>query len=115
VNVDYAAAKAALRNLTQALSAEYAPRGIRVNTVSPSAVLTAWTQDGGAADIMAAHSTSDSDMVINRLAPEKTGHLTGRLIDPQEVADVIALLASPRSASTTGADFSVDAGFIKAF
>ena len=39
---------------------------------------------------------------------------TGRLADPREVADVIALLASPRSASTTGADFVVDGGFLKA-
>lgn len=35
------------------------------------------------------------------------------LVDPQEIADVIALLVSPGSASTTGADFAVDAGFLK--
>jgi NAD(P)-dependent dehydrogenase (short-subunit alcohol dehydrogenase family) len=39
---------------------------------------------------------------------------TGRLIDPQEIADVIVLLASPRSASTTGSDVVVDAGLRKA-
>jgi NAD(P)-dependent dehydrogenase (short-subunit alcohol dehydrogenase family) len=39
---------------------------------------------------------------------------TGRLADPQEVADVVALLVSPRSASTTGAEFAVDSGFVKA-
>jgi NAD(P)-dependent dehydrogenase (short-subunit alcohol dehydrogenase family) len=39
---------------------------------------------------------------------------TGRLIDPQEIADVIVLLASPRSASTTGSDVIVDAGLRKA-
>ncbi|MFJ2030687.1 SDR family oxidoreductase [Streptosporangium sp. NPDC087985] len=38
---------------------------------------------------------------------------TGRLVEPQEIADVVALLASPRSASTTGADFAVDGGFLK--
>ncbi|MFC6895234.1 SDR family oxidoreductase [Nonomuraea dietziae] len=38
---------------------------------------------------------------------------TGRLVEPQEVADVIALLASPRSASTTGSEFAVDGGFLK--
>lgn len=37
---------------------------------------------------------------------------TGRLVDPQEVADAIALLASPRSASTTGSKVVVDAGFL---
>lgn len=38
---------------------------------------------------------------------------TGLLVDPQEVAGVIALLVSPRSASTTGADLAVDGGFLK--
>jgi NAD(P)-dependent dehydrogenase (short-subunit alcohol dehydrogenase family) len=38
---------------------------------------------------------------------------TGRLIDAQEVADVVALLVSPRSASTIGAEFVVDAGWLK--
>lgn len=38
MNVDYAAAKAALTNLTKALSEEYGPRGVRVNTVSPGPV-----------------------------------------------------------------------------
>ena len=39
---------------------------------------------------------------------------TGRLAEPQEIADAVALLASPRSASTTGAEFVVDAGMLKA-
>jgi NAD(P)-dependent dehydrogenase (short-subunit alcohol dehydrogenase family) len=39
---------------------------------------------------------------------------TGRLADPQEVADAVALLASPRSASTTGTELVVDSGFLKA-
>ena len=38
---------------------------------------------------------------------------TGRFVEPQEIADAVALLASPRSASTTGADFAVDSGMIK--
>ena len=52
--------------------------------------------------------------VMNTLAPETMKLTTGRLVDPQEIADVIALLVSPRSASTTGADFVVDAGWLKA-
>jgi NAD(P)-dependent dehydrogenase (short-subunit alcohol dehydrogenase family) len=41
------------------------------------------------------------------------GLVTGRLVDPQEIADVVALLASPRSASTSGSSFVVDAGLLK--
>src|SRR3954469_4905321 len=115
MNVDYGAAKAGLSNLTKALSEEFAPRGIRVNTVSPGPVLTPWwTEEGGAADIIAAHAGSDRDTVLTTLAPEAMGLSTGRFADPQEVADVVALLASPRSASTTGADFPVDSGMVKA-
>jgi NAD(P)-dependent dehydrogenase (short-subunit alcohol dehydrogenase family) len=41
------------------------------------------------------------------------GLTTGRLGDPQDIADVVAFLASPRSANTTGADFVVDCGMLK--
>ncbi|MFG1751839.1 SDR family NAD(P)-dependent oxidoreductase [Streptosporangium sandarakinum] len=115
MNVDYNAAKAGLNTLTQTLSEEYAPQGIRVNTVSLGPVRTAWwTEEGGAADIIAAQAGTDRDSVMDTVAPQMMNLTTGRLVDPQEVADVIALLASPRSASTTGADFAVDAGFSKA-
>lgn len=115
MNVDYAAANAGLNALTQALSEEYAPQGIRVNTISPGAVRTAWwTEDGGAADIIAAQMGTDRETVLDSLAPQLMRQTTGRLIDPQEIADAIAVLASPRSASTTGADFAIDAGFLKA-
>ena len=115
MNVDYAAAKAALTNLTKALSEEFAPQGVRVNTVSPGPVRTPWwTDEGGAADILAAALGTDRDAVMDRGAPEAMALGTGRLLDPQEVADMIALLVSPRSASTTGADVLVDGGFHKA-
>ena len=38
---------------------------------------------------------------------------TGRLAEPAEIADAVVFLASPRSASTTGADFVVDSGMLK--
>ena len=115
MNAEYSAAKAAVNTLTKALSEEFAPQGIRVNSVSPGPVLTAWwTEEGGAADILAAQSGVDRELMLQQVAPETMALRTGRLADPREVADVIALLASPRSASTTGADFVVDGGFLKA-
>ncbi|WP_424217609.1 SDR family NAD(P)-dependent oxidoreductase (plasmid) [Streptomyces sp. BI20] len=116
VNIEYGAAKAGLSNLTKALSEEFGGQNIRVNTVSPGAVRTAWwTEEGGAADVIAGMAGADRDSVIETIAPQMMGQVTGRLIDPQEVADAVLLLASPRSASTTGADFAVDAGFVKTF
>jgi NAD(P)-dependent dehydrogenase (short-subunit alcohol dehydrogenase family) len=115
MNVDYGAAKAAMTNLGTALSEEFAPQGVRVNTVSPGPVVTPWwTDDGGAGDIIATRAGSDREAVIGTLAPELMGLSTGRLAQPQEIADVVALLASPRSGSTTGADIAVDSGFLKA-
>jgi NAD(P)-dependent dehydrogenase (short-subunit alcohol dehydrogenase family) len=115
MNPDYGAAKAAMNNLTKVLSEEFGPQGIRVNTVSPGGVKTDWwTKKGGAADIIAEQAGADRDAVMDELAPQSMNMVTGRLVDPQEVADVVAVLASPRSASTTGADFAVDGGFIKA-
>ncbi|MFD0683860.1 SDR family NAD(P)-dependent oxidoreductase [Actinomadura fibrosa] len=114
MNFDYNAAKAALNNLTLGLSEEYGPQGVRVNTVSPGPVRTAWwTEEGGAADVLAGATGADRDAVMDSVAPEMMGLTTGRLAEPQEVADVVALLASPRSASTTGAEFAVDSGYLK--
>jgi NAD(P)-dependent dehydrogenase (short-subunit alcohol dehydrogenase family) len=114
MNYDYNAAKAALTNLTLGLSEEYAPRGIRVNAVSPGPVRTPWwTDEGGAADIIAGATGSDRDAVLDGGAAEMMALTTGRLAAPQEVADVIVHLASPRAASTTGADYAVDSGFLK--
>ncbi|WP_067451006.1 SDR family NAD(P)-dependent oxidoreductase [Actinomadura macra] len=114
MNFDYNAAKAALNNMTKGLSEEFAPQGVRVNTVSPGPVRTAWwTKEGGAADVLAGATGADRDAVLDSVAPEMMNLTTGRLADPQEVADVVALLASPRSANTTGAEFAVDSGYLK--
>jgi NAD(P)-dependent dehydrogenase (short-subunit alcohol dehydrogenase family) len=115
VNVDYAAAKAALMNLTRALAEEFGPRGVRVNGVCPGPVRTAWwTDEGGAADILAAATGADRDAVLETVAPELMQLHTGRLIDAGEIADAVLLLVSPRSASTTGTELVVHAGQVKA-
>jgi NAD(P)-dependent dehydrogenase (short-subunit alcohol dehydrogenase family) len=115
LNVDYSAAKAALISLTKALAEEFGPQGVRVNGVCPGPVRTAWwTDEGGAADIIAAETATDRDTVMNKLAPEMMQLTTGRLIDPQEIADAILLLVSPRSGSTTGTELVVDGGLVKA-
>jgi NAD(P)-dependent dehydrogenase (short-subunit alcohol dehydrogenase family) len=114
VNVDYGAAKAAMINLTKALSAEFSPQGIRVNGVCPGPVRTPWwTDDGGAADILAGHTGSDREGVLTTVAPEMMQLTTGRLAEPQEIADAVAFLASPHAASTTGTEIVVDSGMMK--
>jgi NAD(P)-dependent dehydrogenase (short-subunit alcohol dehydrogenase family) len=115
INVDYGAAKAAMTNLTKALSEEFGPQGVRVNGVCPGPVLTPWwTDDGGAADVLAAQLGADRGNVLTTLAPEMMQLTTGRLVDAQEIADAVVLLASPRSASTSGTELVVDGGMVKA-
>jgi NAD(P)-dependent dehydrogenase (short-subunit alcohol dehydrogenase family) len=115
INLDYSAAKAAMINLTKALSEEFAPRGIRVNGVCPGPTVTPWwTDEGGAGDIIASLAGApDRTAVITEIAPAMMNLSTGRLATAQEVADAVVFLASPRSASTTGTELAVDSGFLK--
>jgi NAD(P)-dependent dehydrogenase (short-subunit alcohol dehydrogenase family) len=114
INVDYGAAKAAMINLTKALSEEFAPQGVRVNGVCPGPVRTPWwTDEGGAADVLAAQVGTDRESVMTTVAPEMMQLATGRLLEPREIADAVVYLASPRSSSTTGTELIVDGGMIK--
>jgi NAD(P)-dependent dehydrogenase (short-subunit alcohol dehydrogenase family) len=114
INLDYAACKAALINLTKALSEEFAPQGIRVNGVAPGPTVTPWwTEPGGAADLIAEMTGTERDGVMATLAPEMMQLTTGRFATPEEVADAVTFLLSPRCASTTGAELAVDSGFLK--
>jgi NAD(P)-dependent dehydrogenase (short-subunit alcohol dehydrogenase family) len=115
VNVDYSAAKAALMMVTKALAEEFGPQGVRVNGVCPGPTLTAWwTEEGGAADVLAEQTSTDRETVLSKLAPELMQLHTGRLVDPREIADAVLLLVSPRSGSTSGTELVVDGGMIKA-
>ena len=114
VNVDYGAAKAALINLTKALSEEFGPQGVRVNGVCPGPVLTPWWTDaGGAADVLAEQTGADREAVLGTLAPEMMA-LTRAARRPAGDRRRGRAVASPRSASTTGTELVVDSGLVKA-
>jgi NAD(P)-dependent dehydrogenase (short-subunit alcohol dehydrogenase family) len=108
--MDYTAAKAALTNFSKALSKEIGPRGIRVNTVSPGPVTTPlWLGQDGVAATIARSSGGEPEAVAKQVAK---GAVTGRFTRPEEVADVVLLLASDRAGNVTGADFVIDGGLI---
>ncbi|MCS7479293.1 oxidoreductase [Umezawaea endophytica] len=108
--MDYSAAKAALANFTKSLSKEFGPRGIRVNSISPGPVATAlWLGEGGVAATVASASGGDPAAVAKKVASEA---VTGRFTEPEEVADLVLLLASDRAGNVTGADFTIDGGLI---
>ncbi|MGY0024219.1 SDR family NAD(P)-dependent oxidoreductase [Streptomyces sp. cg35] len=111
--VDYNVAKAALTALGKALAEEFGPRGVRVNTVSPGPVRTGlWEAPGSfGAQLAAANGVDHADFLTR--APEFMGMTTGRLAEPEEVAALIAFLASPVAGSVTGADYLIDGGLVK--
>jgi NAD(P)-dependent dehydrogenase (short-subunit alcohol dehydrogenase family) len=106
--IDYSAAKAALANFCKALSKEVGPHGVRVNTISPGPVATGlWLGDGGVAETIAGAAGSTPAAVASAAV---AGTPTGRFTEPDEVADLVLFLASPRAGNITGADVAIDGG-----
>ncbi|WP_329545100.1 SDR family NAD(P)-dependent oxidoreductase [Streptomyces sp. NBC_01356] len=87
----YSATKAALTSLTRSWAAEYSPRGVRINTIAPGPVYT-----GG----------SDRE----NITALGTTTLLARAAEAEEIADVIAFLASPAARYVTGAVIPADGG-----
>jgi NAD(P)-dependent dehydrogenase (short-subunit alcohol dehydrogenase family) len=87
----YGATKAALASLTRAWTAEYSPRGVRVNAVAPGPVYTR-------PEARELFDTLGATTALKRAA------------DPEEIAEVVAFLASPRASYVTGAIIAADGG-----
>jgi NAD(P)-dependent dehydrogenase (short-subunit alcohol dehydrogenase family) len=112
--VDYGAAKAALVNLTKSLSQEFGPRGIRINDVSPGPVSTdLWLGEGGVAQTVGKAMGIDADAAREKVIAGIGGFATGRFTTPEEVATLVVMLASPRTANVTGSNYVIDGGLIK--
>jgi NAD(P)-dependent dehydrogenase (short-subunit alcohol dehydrogenase family) len=112
--IDYGAAKAALLNLTKALAQELGPRGIRINAVSPGPVETdLWLGEHGVAQTVAAAGGIDAGTAREQIVAGMGGIPSGRFTRPEEVATLVALLASPRTGNVTGANYLIDGGLIK--
>ncbi len=110
----YCAAKAALSNVSKAWAEELAPEGIRVNTISPGPVRTPmWTGTGGFAHGIAAQAQTTVADVMDRVLPAQMAISTGRISEPEEIAALVAFLASDRAANITGSDYLVDGGMVK--
>jgi len=106
----YAAAKAALATYSKALSKEVGPRGVRVNVVSPGWIHTE------AADALlqriAASTGGTTDDARQSVLDALGGIPLGRPARPDEVAELIAFLASDRASAIHGAEYVIDGGTI---
>lgn len=108
--IAYAAAKAALSTYSKALSKEVAPKGLRVVRVSPG-----WIETEAAvmlAERLGAESGGDVEEGKRQIMASLGGIPLGRPSSPNEVANLIAFLASARAASITGAEFVIDGGTV---
>ncbi len=109
--VDYGVAKAAVVNLSKSLAQEFGPKGIRVNCISPGQVSTdLWLGEHGVAATFASATGVDADAIREAAT---AGIATGRFTTPEEVATLVAILASDRTANVTGVNYVIDGGLIK--
>jgi NAD(P)-dependent dehydrogenase (short-subunit alcohol dehydrogenase family) len=112
--IDYGAAKAALTNVTKSLSQEFGPRGIRINDVSPGPVSTdLWLGAGGVAETVGKAMGVDAETAREKIVAGIGGFATGRFTTPEEVAALVVMLASERTANVTGSNYVIDGGLIK--
>jgi len=112
--IDYGAAKAAVVNLAKSLSQELGPKGIRINSVSPGPVETElWLGPNGVAATAARLSGVTPEEARAQIVAGMGGIPSGRFTRPEEVAALVAMLASPRTANVTGAQVVIDGGLIK--
>jgi NAD(P)-dependent dehydrogenase (short-subunit alcohol dehydrogenase family) len=106
----YAAAKAALSTYSKSLSKEVALKGVRVVRVSPG-----WVETEAAAALaqrLAAQAGTDYEGGKRIIMDSLGGIAIGRPAKPQEVADLIAYLISPRAAAISGSEYVIDGGTI---
>lgn len=107
MTMSYSAAKSALNTYSKALANELGPQGIRVNVVSPGLVKTTLMMDF--IENIADSSNVPADQVFQSIM-DKVGVPIGRMADPEEIAGLVAFLASSEARYITGINYSVDGG-----
>jgi NAD(P)-dependent dehydrogenase (short-subunit alcohol dehydrogenase family) len=97
------AAHAALMLASAGLAQAYGPKGVRVNAVNPSLTFTDRLAEGLAADARLRNTSAEE---VLKQAEAKLP--LGRLAQPQDIANAVVFLASPRAAYISGAILSMD-------
>ncbi|WP_420003041.1 SDR family oxidoreductase [Arenibacterium sp. LLYu02] len=106
----YAAAKAALSTYSKSLSKQISPKGVRVARVSPG-----WIETESAVDLakrLAAEHGVDVQQGKQMIMDSLGGVPIGRPSKPEEIANLIAFIASDRAGTITGTEYVIDGGTI---
>jgi NAD(P)-dependent dehydrogenase (short-subunit alcohol dehydrogenase family) len=106
----YASAKAALRTYSKGLANELAPKGVRVNAVSPGGIQTGAYLDF--VDRLADGNKITRDEAEQSVFDSLGGVPLGRFARTQEIADLIGFLVSDRATSIAGAEYVIDGGTV---
>ncbi|RXG32439.1 SDR family oxidoreductase [Leeuwenhoekiella marinoflava] len=106
----YAAAKAGLVNYSKGLSNEVSPKGVRVLTVSPGWIMT--TSSSRLVERLAENSNTGFEEAKQSLMESLGGIPYGRPAEPEEIAELIGFLVSPRANYLTGTEYVIDGGTI---
>lgn len=105
-----ARAKAGLINYSKSLANEVSPKGVRVLTVSPGWIMT--TSATRMMDRIASSSKITVEEATQGVMDALGGIPIGRPALPEEVAELVGFLVSPRAAYLTGAEYIIDGGTI---
>lgn len=106
----YAAAKAGLINYSKSLSNEVSPKGVRVLTVSPGWIMT--TSANRMMERIAESSNITVEQATQSVMDALGGIPIGRPAKPEEVAEFVGFLVSPRASYLTGTEYVIDGGTI---
>ncbi|RKN04768.1 SDR family oxidoreductase [Streptomyces radicis] len=106
----YAAAKAGLTTYSKGLAKEVAPRGVRVNCVAPGFIRTESAER--LVDRVSQRLDGDREAALGELMDSLGGIPIGRPSEPEEVAELVAFLASDRAASISGVEYTIDGGTV---
>jgi len=104
----YAVAKAAMINYSKSLSKEFTPKGIRVAAVSPGMVKTE-TMEAYLQSLSDTSGLSVEDVTKN-LMDALGGIPMGRMALPEEIAELVRFLVSPKASYITGVNYIIDGG-----
>ncbi|WP_432510755.1 SDR family oxidoreductase [Kineococcus sp. SYSU DK001] len=106
----YAAAKAALRTYSKGLANELAPRGVRVNAISPGGIQTEAYERF--VDRIAEGNGLTRQAAEQSIHDSLGGVPLGRFAQPEEIADLAGFLVSDRASAIVGAEYVIDGGTV---